>query len=45
VALRVLEQAIDTSTSTGSVMFNMLGTIVMLKVRRANSTYAEPVDF
>ncbi len=38
VALRVLEQAIDTSASTGSVMFNMLGAIVMLKVGRANST-------
>jgi Resolvase, N terminal domain len=31
VALRVLEQAIDTSTSTGRLMFNMLGAIAQFE--------------
>jgi DNA invertase Pin-like site-specific DNA recombinase len=29
--LKVLEQAIDTSTSTGRLMFNMLGAIVQFE--------------
>jgi DNA invertase Pin-like site-specific DNA recombinase len=31
VALKVLEQAIDTSTSTGRLMFNMLGAIAQFE--------------
>jgi DNA invertase Pin-like site-specific DNA recombinase len=34
VALKVLEQAIDTSTSTGRLIFNMLGAIAQLMLER-----------